>query len=82
MDNCTLVIGLLIASVLILDTIVLYIRYPSTDKKKKGLYDIGKSMTIGGREVQEDQIGDMTTAAGVMAVLADGAGKEIGRAHV
>ena len=70
MDNCTLVIGLLIASVFILDTIVLYIRYPSTDKKKQGMYDIGKSMTIGGREVQEDQIGDMTTAAGVMAVLA------------
>ena len=75
MDNCTLV---LIASVFILDTIVLYIRYPSTDKKKQGMYDIGKSMTIGGREVQEDQIGDMTTAAGVMAVLADGAGKAYG----
>lgn len=78
MDNCTLVIWLLIASVLILDTIVLYIRYPSTGRKKKGMYDIGKSMTIGGREVQEDQIGDMTTAAGVMAVLADGAGKAYG----
>ncbi len=75
MDNCTLVIWLLVACVLLLDTIALYTRYPS--KKKEGPM-IGKSMTIGGREVQEDQIGDMETAAGVMAVLADGAGKAYG----
>ncbi len=75
MDNCILVIWLLVACVLLLDTVALYIRYPS--RKKEGPM-IGKSMTIGGREVQEDQIGDMETAAGVMAVLADGAGKAYG----
>ena len=40
--------------------------------------DIGKSMTIGSREVQEDQIAAMETAAGIMAVLADGAGQAYG----
>lgn len=75
MDNCFFVIGLLASCVLILDTIRLYIRYPS---QKERMPDIGKSMTIGGREVQEDQIGSMETAAGIMAVLADGAGKAYG----
>lgn len=75
MDNCTLVIGLLIACVLILDTAALYIRYPSSKNRGSG---IGKSMTIGGREVQEDRVGSAQTAAGVMAVLADGAGKAYG----
>ena len=35
-------------------------------------------MTIGSREVQEDQIAAMETAAGIMAVLADGAGQAYG----
>ena len=40
--------------------------------------DVGSSMTIGSREVQEDQIASMSTDAGMMAVLADGAGKAYG----
>lgn len=40
--------------------------------------DAGISMTIGGREVQEDQTGMIRTKAGIMAVLADGAGKMFG----
>lgn len=40
--------------------------------------DIGTSMTIGGRDVQEDQLGTIETQAGTMAVLADGAGKMFG----
>lgn len=35
-------------------------------------------MTIGKRDVQEDQVGTLTTEAGTMAVLADGAGREFG----
>lgn len=40
--------------------------------------DVGSSMTIGSREVQEDQIACMSADAGMMAVLADGAGKAYG----
>lgn len=49
-----------------------------THKKGKARIDIGAGMTIGGRDVQEDQYGTMTTEAGTMAVLADGAGKTFG----
>ena len=37
--------------------------------------DVGSSMTIGGREVQEDQVGTLYTHSGLLAVLADGMGK-------
>lgn len=67
-------IGLLCLIIVILDFIKLFIREPIPEK----IPDIGKSMTIGGREVQEDQVGTMETKNGVMAVLADGAGKEYG----
>lgn len=60
--------------IVILDIIKLFIRYP----EEKRIPDIGKSMTIGGREVQEDQIGTMETKSGVMAVLSDGAGQDYG----
>lgn len=40
--------------------------------------DVGSCMTIGSREVQEDQLTSMQTDAGLMAVLADGAGKTYG----
>lgn len=40
--------------------------------------DIASCMTIGSREVQEDQTASVTTEAGTMAVLADGAGKTYG----
>lgn len=48
-------------------------------RKKDGTHiDIGTCMTIGSREVQEDQLASMQTDAGLMAVLADGAGKTYG----
>ena len=40
--------------------------------------DIGSSMTIGSREIQEDEVGTLATTAGLLAVLADGMGKEFG----
>jgi len=40
--------------------------------------DVGSSMTIGGREVQEDQVGTLYTPSGLLTVLADGMGKEYG----
>lgn len=40
--------------------------------------DVGTCMTIGSREVQEDQTACMSTDAGMMAVLADGGGKTYG----
>ena len=46
--------------------------------KDKGKPEVGACMTIGGRDVQEDQYGMMMTEAGTMAVLADGAGKTFG----
>ena len=46
--------------------------------KDKGKLDVGACMTIGGHDVQEDQYGWVTTEAGTMAVLADGAGKTFG----
>lgn len=76
MENGFLLIWLLIACVLLLDTAVIYIRYPA--KKAEKAPDTGRSMTIGGREVQEDQTGCAETAAGILAVLADGAGKAYG----
>lgn len=75
MDNWFLVIGLLAACVFVIDMVGLYMRYSS---KQERTSDIGKSMTIGGREIQEDQVGSIETAAGIMAVLADGAGKAYG----
>lgn len=67
-------ISLLCVIIFILDFAKLFIKKPIPEK----IPDIGKSMTIGGREVQEDQVGAMETKNGVMAVLADGAGKEYG----
>ncbi len=40
--------------------------------------DIGSCMTIGSRDVQEDQVGTLTTESGVLAALADGSGKVFG----
>ncbi len=40
--------------------------------------ELGTSMTIGSREVQEDQCGSLTTPSGLLAVLADGMGKAYG----
>lgn len=54
--------------------------FPKKKKKRgnqKGIH-IGCSMTIGGREVQEDNLDTMMTDAGVLAVLSDGMGKAYG----
>lgn len=40
--------------------------------------DIGKSMTIGSRQVQEDNCSALVTSAGVLTVLADGMGRQFG----
>ena len=40
--------------------------------------DVGSSMTIGSREVREDQVDTLYTNSGLLAVLADGMGKEYG----
>lgn len=81
MENGFLLIWLLVACVLLLDTAILYIRYPAKKVRKMPdivMPDTGRSMTIGGREIQEDQTGCAETAAGILAVLADGAGKAYG----
>lgn len=41
-------------------------------------YESGASKTIGDREIQEDAYGIMEAEGGILAVLADGAGKELG----
>lgn len=40
--------------------------------------ELGTSMTIGSREVQEDKYGTLATPSGLLAVLADGMGKAYG----
>lgn len=40
--------------------------------------DTGSAMTIGSREVQEDQVESITTASGTLLVLADGMGQSYG----
>ncbi len=74
MDH-TLKIIVLIALILILDLMKLFFR---NDRLRKHGLDTGACMTIGGRDVQEDQYDTLTTEAGMMAVLADGAGREFG----
>ena len=74
MDH-TLKIIVLIALILILDLMKLFFR---NDRLRKHGLDTGACMTIRGRDVQEDQYDTLTTEAGMMAVLADGAGREFG----
>lgn len=69
-------IVLLMACILVLEAIKNAPGNSGVQVKK--YVDIGKSMTIGSREVQEDQVAAMETAAGTMAVLADGAGQAYG----
>ena len=78
MDVLSWVLLALIAGVFILDIAKLFIGRRTEEEQSGRMVDIGKSMTIGSREVQEDQIGTAETPAGIMAVLADGAGKACG----
>lgn len=75
MNGTYYIIALLCALIIILEIIkTLYGR----EKKIIHNMNIGTCMTIGGRDVQEDQFGVHTTESGTMAVLADGAGKLFG----
>lgn len=75
MDASYYVIALLGAIILILEIIKMIY---GTRKFSERTMDMGTCMTIGSRDVQEDQVGVHTTEAGTMAVLADGAGKVFG----
>lgn len=57
--------------------ILMIVRLFLRDEKELPM-DIGKSMTIGNRQVQEDNYSTMVTDAGVLAVLADGMGRQFG----
>ena len=62
-----------------LAVVLLLIRFIALKKPQiPGGPDIGTSMTIWGREVQEDQVETLYTPSGLLAVLADGMGKEYG----
>ncbi len=76
MDIYFLAICLMAGCILLLEAAKLFIRRPI--KQKGNDVDGGISMTIGSREVQEDQGEIIRTDAGVMAVLADGAGTAFG----
>ncbi len=67
-------IAILAALILLLEIIKLW----AGREKGSPLPDVGTCMTIGSREVQEDQLACISTDAGMMAVLADGAGKTYG----
>lgn len=75
MDATYYIIAILGVMILILE--VIKITY-GAGKSSERTMDIGTCMTIGGRDVQEDQIGVHTTESGTMAVLADGSGKVFG----
>lgn len=74
MDH-TLKIIVLITLILILDLMKLFFK---NDRPHRHGLDMGACMTIGGRDIQEDQYDTLITEAGLMAVLADGAGREFG----
>lgn len=74
MGNVYCWIAVLAVLILLLEFIKLWIGREKGSQQP----DVGSSMTIGSREVQEDQIASMSTDAGMMAVLADGAGKAYG----
>lgn len=69
------VIAIFAVAILLLEIAKLFCREDNRDRRGSRL---GTCMTIGTREVQEDQFAVMTTDAGMMAVLADGAGKVYG----
>lgn len=70
-----IMIAALTGTILILEVVKLLCRENRVEYEEE---NIGTCMTIGSREVQEDQFAVMNTDAGIMAVLADGAGKMYG----
>lgn len=77
-DISYVAIGILILLIAVLEAVKLFSDLKIRRNKYHKKIEIGSSMTIGGREVQEDQFGTAVTVAGTMAVLADGAGKSFG----
>lgn len=77
MDIYVWLIILMTACVLLLEFVKLFMDRP-VQLEKRNEIDVGKSMTIGSREVQEDQAETLETDTGMMAVLADGAGQAYG----
>lgn len=70
-------IFLLLLSIAII--LLLVLRFlPKPPSSASSNLDVGSSMTIGSREIQEDEVGTLATTAGLLAVLADGMGKEFG----
>ena len=70
-------IFLLLLSIAII--LLLVLRFlPKPPSGASSNLDVGSSMTIGSREIQEDEVGTLATTAGLLAVLADGMGKEFG----
>lgn len=70
-----IVIAVLLTAILVLE--IVKITYRKSLHPVNEL-DVGSCMTIGDREVQEDCSSMLTTDAGTLAVLADGAGKMYG----
>ncbi len=77
-DISYVAIGIIILLIAVLEAVKIFSDLEMYRNKRHKKIEIGSSMTIGGREVQEDQFGTAVTAAGTMAVLADGAGKSFG----
>lgn len=75
MDVTWYVIAILLVLIIVLEMAKLFFTNEIVPENGLG---IGTCMTIGSRDVQEDQINVVTTEAGTMAVLADGAGKAYG----
>lgn len=74
MGEAYYVIAILAVIILLLEIVKLCIHC----KNGVSQPDVGTCMTIGSREVQEDRLDYMSTDAGMLAVLADGAGKPYG----
>ncbi|MBD5552686.1 MAG: SpoIIE family protein phosphatase [Lachnospiraceae bacterium] len=77
MDIYSWAIILMAACVFVLEFMKLFMK-PPAEQKKRNHTDIGNSMTIGSREIQEDQMDTLETDDGIIAVLADGAGQAFG----
>ena len=69
----TIILLQLILLLLILIRLKMYI-----NKKPKEKYEVGASMTIGNREIQEDNYNFVESNNGFLGVLADGMGKKFG----
>lgn len=66
-------------SMLLVIRIMMAARYPwDMSLKKRSGCESGASKTIGDRELQEDEYGITETEEGIMAVMADGMGKQFG----